>query len=73
MTSTRSHDVIEEMLQLDDLEKTVNGNYPLLWHCTLWTKHLSPAIMERLIDQTHVRFDGTLPIDIGENSGYPNK
>ena len=66
MHSTRSPVVIEELLKLDDLNKTVNHNYPLLWHCARMWVRLNPTIMKYLIDQIHVRYDGTLPIDIGK-------
>ena len=43
----------------------INGNYPLLWHCTKMGVPLSPAMMKHLIDQLHIRYGGALPIDIG--------
>ena len=63
--STRSSAAIEELLKLHDLDTSINGNYPLLWHCTKMGVPLSPAMMKHLIDQLHIRYGGALPIDIG--------
>ena len=63
---TSSSRIVEMMLQFADLEVTSGKGEPLLWRCALkgW---VSETVAERLKGQIGLRWQGKLPLEIGEH------
>ena len=69
MFFTSSVRIMEEFITLHDLEVTVGNGMPLLWQCALkGTVSKSVATDGRLATQYSLRYEGTLPLEIGETT-----
>ena len=62
---TSSSRIVERLLQLADLEVTSGKGEPLLWRCAL-NGCVSETVAERLKEQSGQRWQGILPLEIGE-------
>ena len=67
---TSSERIVQEMLHFEDLQVTTEDGLPLLWHCAyLGCVTETIALDVKLKSQHGQRWEGTLPLEIGERDG----